>query len=83
MAHFARVEEGVVREILVVANDALDPTDEEGSGRAVLAASGITGEFWQCSYSGSFRGAYPAAGWSWDGENFTPPPTPEPITPAV
>lgn len=86
MAHFARVENGIVREVIVVSNDAIDSSDEEASGRAVLAESGIAGEFWQCSYSGSFRGCYPAAGYLWDGENFIDPkvtPEPEPLTPAV
>lgn len=72
MAHFARIEEGVVREILVVGNDAIDPDNEEATGIALLAESGIDGEFVQCSYSGSFRGCYPGIGYLWDGENFTP-----------
>lgn len=73
MAHFARVENGIVRDILVVSNDALDPNDEEGSGRKVLEDSGFTGEFVQCSYNGSFRGAYPSSGWLFDGEKFYDP----------
>lgn len=83
MAHFARIEGGIVREVIVVANEALDPDDEETSGRAVLAQSGIAGEFVQCSYNGSFRGAYPGAGWLWDGENFTPPSASEINAPSV
>lgn len=83
MAHFAKVDNGIVTGVLVVANDALDPSDEETSGRLLLAESGIEGEFWQCSYSGSFRGCYPGRGHLWDGENFTPPPTTEPTTEAV
>lgn len=83
MAHFARVEDGIVREVIVVTNDALDAQDEETSGLALLAASGIDGDFIQCSYTGSMRGCYPGAGYLWDGENFSPPPAPEPITPAV
>lgn len=75
MAHFAEVAEGIVQRVLVVANDALDPEDEETSGIAILAVSGIGGEFVQCSYSGSFRGGYPGPGWIWDGENFTAPNT--------
>lgn len=81
MAHFARVEQGIVREVIVVANDALDPSDEEESGRTVLAESGIDGEFWQCSYNGSIRGCYPAPGYLWDGENLIDPTAP--LTEAV
>lgn len=74
MAHFAQVEDGIVRQAIAVANDALDPNDEEASGQAMLAASGFDGVYIQCSYTGSMRGAYPGPGWKWDGENFIPPP---------
>jgi hypothetical protein len=87
MAHFARIQDGIVQEVIVIANDALDPDSEEASGIALLAESGFDGNFVQCSYSGSFRGAFPGIGWQWDGENFIAPPDPEPaldpITPAV
>lgn len=76
MAHFARIDNGIVQEVLVVANDAIDPNDEEASGIALLAESGVEGGFVQCSYTGSMRGAYPAAGWRWDGATFTPPADP-------
>ena len=78
MAHFARIEDGVVREVIVVNNDAIDgghfPASEP-LGQAMLAESGFTGEFLQCSYSGSFRGAYPGQGWTYDAQAdaFVPP----------
>lgn len=65
MAHFARIEDGLVVEVLAVANEALDPADEEGSGLALLAASGIEGQFVQCSYNGTMRGCYPGEGSQW------------------
>ena len=90
MAHFARVEGGIVQEVIVVANDAIDGgtfPDSEALGLALLAESGIQGEFHQCSFSGAFRGVYPGVGWLWDGENFInpyPAPIPEgPITKSV
>lgn len=77
MAHFAYVTgtPGTVIDIHVVANDALDPNDEEGSGKAFLA------DLWgydpdqviQCSYNASIRGCYPATGFSWDGTVFASP----------
>lgn len=97
MAHFALIENGIVRQIIVVKNCAigscvgpdhldyiadpdahkdcgsLDFPDTEPLGQAVLAASGFTGDYLQCSYSGSFRGAYPGQGWLWDGVQFTAP----------
>lgn len=58
----------------------LDFPDSEPLGQAMLGASGILGMFRQCSYSGSFRGAYPGQGWSYDPflDEFIPPATPEP-----
>lgn len=85
MAHFARIEEGIVRDVVTVNNDALDGGEfpaSEALGQDLLAEAGIEGEFVQCSYSGSFRSAYPGQGWLWDGENFTPPPAP-PISEAL
>lgn len=77
MAHFALIEDGIVRQVIVVANDAINGgtfPESEPLGQAMLAESGFTGTWLQCSYSGSFRGAYPGQGWSWDGTNFIAPP---------
>jgi hypothetical protein len=58
----------------------LDFPDTEPLGQEMLQASGFAGDFRQCSYSGSFRGAYPGQGWSYDPDldEFIPPSTPEP-----
>lgn len=78
MAHFARIEANAVVEVVVVNNDAIDGgryPESETLGQALLAQSGIPGEWLQCSYSGAFRGCYPSAGWTYDVENdmFVPP----------
>lgn len=78
MAHFARIEDGTVRQVIAVNNDAIDGGNfpaSEPLGQAMLAESGFEGEWLQCSRSGSFRGDYPAPGWAWDGEQFTSPNT--------
>jgi hypothetical protein len=72
MAHFARIEGNIVQEVIVVANAAIDGgvfPDSEPVGQAMLAESGFTGTYLQCSYSGSFRGAYPGIGWTYDPDN--------------
>lgn len=89
MAHFARIENNIVTEVIVVANDALDPDNEEASGLQMLADSGLTGNYVQCSYNGNpvggvYRGPYPGPGWAWDGKVFVDPnpsPTVEPEGP--
>ena len=75
MAHFAKVENGIVREVIVVSNgDA--PT--EAAGKAFIAACGLAGEWVQTSYNanpieGQDRGKYAGIGDPWDGEKFSSP----------
>lgn len=82
MAHFARIEDNIVREVIVVKNKAIDGgtfPESEPLGQAMLAESGFTGEWLQCSYSGAFRGAYPGQGWTYDKQTdtFIPPVIPD------
>jgi hypothetical protein len=90
MAHFARVLDGVVVDIAVVANAAL--TDEDGEmvdyplsepvGQVFL--TGLFGEqpgtWLQSSYNHTIRGVYPGIGFTYDEglDEFVPPPLPEP-----
>lgn len=81
MAHFARIEGGTVTAVLVVNNDAIDGGDfptSEPLGQQLLADAGIEGDYLQCSYSGSFRSAYPGPGWTYDAtaDEFVAPLTP-------
>jgi hypothetical protein len=75
MAHFARIENGVVREVIVVAND---DAPDEATGQAFIAAIGLTGDWVQTSYNnnaveGKSRGKYAGIGDLWDGDKFTTP----------
>jgi hypothetical protein len=85
MAHFANIDEnGIVLEVQVINNDDIDGgtfSESEPVGQAYQASLGVPGTWLQCSYSGSFRGAYPGPGWTYDTEldEFIAPPTPEPI----
>jgi len=84
MAHFAQVDDqNIVRQVIVVANAAMDDKpfpDSEPLGQAILAESGFSGTFLQCSYNGNFRGCYPGSGYTYDPslDEFIPPPSPEP-----
>jgi len=72
MAHFAKIENGIVREVIVVGNgDA--PT--EAAGKAFLASIGLSGEWVQTSYNsnpieGQDRSKYAGIGDIWNGEQF-------------
>ena len=79
MAHFARIENGVITEVIVVSNDAIDGghfPDSEPVGQAFIAEIGLEGDWLQCSYSGAFRGSYPGPGWTYDAvaDEFVSPP---------
>jgi hypothetical protein len=84
MGHFALVDnQSIVREVIVVANAAMNDLpfpDSEPIGQSMLADSGFTGTWLQCSYNASFRGCYPGTGYTYDPilEIFVPPSAPKP-----
>jgi hypothetical protein len=71
MAHFAEIVDGYVTQVIVVSNDDIldaDGSESETIGQEFIASIGLNGTWLQCSYSGSFRGAYPGSGWAYDAE---------------
>lgn len=81
MAHFAKIVETKVVEVIVVSNDDA-PT--EADGQAFIASCGFEGEWLQTSYNnnpieGASRGKFAAIGDIWDGTNFIAPQPIEPI----
>jgi hypothetical protein len=72
MAHFAKIENGIVREVLVIGNgDCLDENgnESEAVGQAFIAACGIAGEWKQTSYNNNFRAKYAGIGDTYDAVN--------------
>ena len=72
MAHFAQVENGVVRTVIVVSNDDCGGGDfpaSEAAGQAFIASLGLAGEWKQTSYNGNFRGKYAGIGDFYDAVN--------------
>ena len=74
MAHFAKIEDGLVTQVIVVNNEVIK--DENGTEQETLGIefcqSLFGGEWVQTSYNGNFRGVYATIGDSWDGTNFIP-----------
>jgi hypothetical protein len=72
MAHFARIDESnVVQEVHCINNEDIgggDFPESEPLGQAFQASLGLEGNWLQCSYSASFRGAYPGLGFSYDAD---------------
>lgn len=60
MAHFAKIEDGIVTQVVVVDNE------HEADGEAYLNSLGLEGQWVQTSYSGNIRGKYAAIGDTYD-----------------
>lgn len=74
MAHFAKVENSVVQNVIVVSNTdcgGLEFPDSEPIGQAFLASLGIEGTWLQTSYNNNFRGAFAGIGYTYDEESDT------------
>ena len=65
MAHFAKINNNIVVEVIVVSNNDA-PTEEVG--QAFIASLGLDGEWLQTSYNGNFRGVYAGIGYTYDAD---------------
>ena len=85
MAHFAQVDENIVRNVIVI-NDSDcgggDYPDSEPIGQALIASLGLEGDWLQTSYNGNFRGQYAGQGMTYDPvlDQFVSPQTEEPLS---
>jgi hypothetical protein len=71
MAHFARIDDGIVREVIVIDNADCgggDFPESEAVGQDFIASIGLAGEWLQTSYNGNFRGAYAGIGFTYDSD---------------
>jgi hypothetical protein len=70
MAHFARVEDNIVREVIVVNNETLEnkpfPESEPIGIAFCKSLYGTDTEWLQTSYNSNFRGAYAGSGMIYD-----------------
>lgn len=82
MAHFAQLDDNnTVTQVVVLANDFI--IDDNGVEQEFIGVGFLSGTFggnWkQCSYNSTFRGAYPGIGWTYDADldQFVAPPSSE------
>jgi hypothetical protein len=76
MAHFAKVENGIVTEVIVVNNETLgnlEFPDSESVGQEFISSLGLDGTWKQTSYNNNFRGKYAGIGDTWTGKTFKSP----------
>lgn len=76
MAHFAKIEDGIVTQVVVVDNE------HEANGEEYLNSLGLDGQWVQTSYNGNIRGKYAAIGDTYDSvaDEFVSPIVEEVIT---
>lgn len=63
MAHFAKIEDGIVTQVVVVDNE------HEVDGEAYLNSLGLEGTWVQTSYNGNIRGKFAGIGDTYDSVN--------------
>tara|TARA_R100001460_G_scaffold30816_1_gene60811 strand:- start:2212 stop:2622 length:411 start_codon:yes stop_codon:yes gene_type:complete len=70
MAHFAKIEDGIVTEVCVIHNSVVDPedsgSDNEQLGKDFIASLNLEGTWLQTSYNGNFRKQYAQIGFTYD-----------------
>jgi len=69
MAHFAKVTNGIVEEVIVISNDDCENLpfpESEPIGQTFIASLGLAGTWLQTSYNGSFRNIYAGPGIMFD-----------------
>ena len=75
MAHFAKIVDTKVVEVIVVSNDY---ASTEAEGQEFISSIGLDGEWVQTSYNNNFRGKYAGIGYTYDADldEFLAPPAP-------
>jgi hypothetical protein len=70
MAHFAKIENGVVRQVIVINNEVLEnkafPQSEPIGIAFCKSLYGADTEWLQTSYNSNFRGSYASGGMTYD-----------------
>lgn len=69
MGHFAKIENGIVTNVIVVNNETLENLEfpeSEPVGQEFIASLGFDGIWKQTSYNGNFRANYAGIGHSYD-----------------
>ena len=78
MAHFARIENNEVKEVIVIGNNSLDNKDfpeSEAIGQEFIQSIGLNGYWLQTSYNRNFRKHFAGIGYTYDSaaDVFIPP----------
>lgn len=69
MAHFAKIENGFVTQVITVSDESCGGGNfpkSEPIGQAFISSVGLDGEWLQTSYNNNFRGIYCGVGFTYD-----------------
>ncbi len=69
MAHFAKVDNKIVSQVIVINNETLSDLEfpaSEPVGQEFIASLGLNGTWKQTSYNATFRGVYAGIGYTYD-----------------
>ena len=69
MAHFAKIENNIVKQVIVVSNGVLEGKDfpeSEPIGQQFISSLNLGGTWKQTSYNNNFRGKYAGIGDTYD-----------------
>lgn len=72
MAHFAKIQDSKVIEVIVISNDSCGGgnfPESEIIGQEFIASIGLEGDWKQTSYSSSFRSKFAGIGDEWNEES--------------
>ena len=80
MSHFAQIDENIVTQVIVVANEELMENGAESEVKGIAFCQSLFGGEWkQTSYNGNFRKNYAGIGYTYDaGRDAFIPPQPYP-----
>jgi hypothetical protein len=79
MAHYAKIENGIVTNVIVVSNEVVgDYPASDAIGQAFITSINLDGDWLQTSYNNNFRGVYAGIGYTYDPtlDEFVAPPEP-------
>ena len=71
MAHFAKIENNIVTQVIVVSNDVLEGKnfpESDPIGQQFISSLNIGGTWKQTSYNNNFRGKYAGIGDTYDAD---------------
>jgi hypothetical protein len=71
MAHFAKIENGIVSQVIAISNDDCSGgnfPESEPVGQAFIASLGLDGVWLQTSYNANFRSAFAGIGMPYDAD---------------